>query len=140
MAAGGVIVPINPLNPSEEIAREIKESGAENIIILDRLLNKVSEKPPGNLLVAEAAAYVPWHLRTLSRLRGERWSPKSSLSLERLLKEPPKYLPSFLHDHPSALNNSHPGINAVHLSSTRSPGIDSSLTPIAVCAGSSPAT
>ncbi|MDP7207203.1 MAG: AMP-binding protein, partial [Candidatus Bathyarchaeota archaeon] len=82
MAAGGVIVPINPLNPSEEIAREIKESGAENIIILDRLLNKVSEKPPGNLIVAEAAAYVPWHLRTLSRLRGERWSPKSSLSLE----------------------------------------------------------
>ena len=89
MAAGGVIVPINPLNPSEEIAREIKESGAENIIILDRLLNKVSEKPPGNLIVAEAAAYVPWHLRTLSRLRGEKWSPKSSLSLERLLKEPP---------------------------------------------------
>ena len=43
-------------------------------------------------------------------------------------------------DHPLLLNYSHPGSNAMHLSSTSSPGIDSSLIPIAVCAGSSPVT
>ncbi len=88
LAAGGVTVPINPLNPIEEIAREITETGAETLIVLDRLLDRVPEKPPKNLIVAEAAAYVPWHLRTLSRLKGGRRSPEGSLSFEGLLKGP----------------------------------------------------
>jgi len=88
LAAGGVTVPINPLNPVEEIAREIEETGAETLIALDRLLDKVPEKPPKNLIVAEAAAYVPWHLRALSRLKGGRGNPEGSLSFEELLKGP----------------------------------------------------
>ena len=35
LAAGGVTVPINPLNPVEEIAREITETGAETLIVLE---------------------------------------------------------------------------------------------------------
>ncbi|MEE8355394.1 MAG: AMP-binding protein, partial [Candidatus Bathyarchaeia archaeon] len=89
LAAGGVTVPINPLNPVEEIARELEETGAETLIVLDRLLEKVPEEQTGCLMVAEAAAYVPWRLRTLSRLRGGRRSPEGSLGFEGLLKGPP---------------------------------------------------
>ncbi|MCW3990214.1 MAG: AMP-binding protein [Candidatus Bathyarchaeota archaeon] len=88
LAAGGVTVPINPLNPIEEIAREITETGAETLIALDRLLDRVPEEPPKNLIVAEAAAYVPWHLRILSRLRGDRRRTEGSMSFEGLLKGP----------------------------------------------------
>ena len=88
LAAGGVAVPINPLNPIGEIAREIEETGAETLIVLDRLLDKAPEEQRGNLIVAEAAAYVPWRLRTLSRLRGGRKKPEGSLSFEELLKGP----------------------------------------------------
>jgi long-chain acyl-CoA synthetase len=86
LAAGGAAVPINPLNPIEEIARELRETGAESLIALDRLLEKVPEKHGGKLIVAEAVAYVPWHLRTLSRLRGGTRSPEDSLTFEELLK------------------------------------------------------
>jgi long-chain acyl-CoA synthetase len=86
LAAGGVAVPINPLNPVEEVARELNETGAESLIALDRLLDKVPEGNPGNLIVAEAAAYVPWHLRVLSRLKGGSRSPEGSLSFEELVK------------------------------------------------------
>jgi len=86
LVAGGVVVPINPLNPIEEIARELKETGAETLIALDRLLDKVPERNPGNLVVTEAAAYVPWHLRALSRLKGGRRRPEGSLSFEELVK------------------------------------------------------
>ena len=88
LAAGGVTVPINPLNPVEEIAREITETESETLIVLDRLLDKVPEETPKNLIVAEAAAYVPWHLRILSRLRGGRRRSEGSLSFEELLKGP----------------------------------------------------
>ncbi|MBC8223925.1 AMP-binding protein [Candidatus Bathyarchaeota archaeon] len=88
LAAGGVTVPINPLNPVEEIAREITETESETLIALDRLLDKVPEETPKNLIVAEAAAYVPWHLRILSRLRGGRRRSEGSLSFEELLKGP----------------------------------------------------
>jgi long-chain acyl-CoA synthetase len=88
LAAGGVAVPINPLNPVEEITRELRETGAETLIVLDRLLDKVPEKQPRNLIVAEAAAYVPWHLKILSRLRGGGRSPEGSLSFEEMLKGP----------------------------------------------------
>jgi long-chain acyl-CoA synthetase len=88
LAAGGVTVPINPLNPVEEIAREITETGAETLIALDRLLDKVPEEPSKNLIVAEAAAYAPGRLRILSRLRGGRKMPEGSLSFEEILKGP----------------------------------------------------
>jgi long-chain acyl-CoA synthetase len=88
LAAGGVTVPINPLNPVEEIAREINETRAETLISLDRLLDKVPEEPTKNLIVAEAAAYAPGHLRILSRLRGSRKKPEGSQSFEEILKGP----------------------------------------------------
>jgi len=85
LAAGGVVVPINPLNPVEEIGRELEETGAETLIILDRLINKLPETPPENVVVAEAAAYVPWYLRLVSRLKGGKSPPEGSLSFEGLV-------------------------------------------------------
>jgi len=89
LAAGGVVVPVNPLNTVEEIERELEETGAKTLIILDRLIDKLPENPPSNVVVAEAAAYVPWHLRLVSRLRGGAASPAGSLSFERLVGGPP---------------------------------------------------
>ena len=86
LASGGVAVPINPLNTVEEIGRELEETGAETLIILDRLLDKLPENPPRNIVVAEAAAYVPWHLRLVSRLRGTPSLPAGSLSFEELIR------------------------------------------------------
>jgi len=85
LAAGGVTVPINPLNPAEEIVRELEETGTETLIVLDRLLDRVQDTPE-NLIVAEAAAYVPWHLRTLSRLRGGVKRPEGSLGFEEMVR------------------------------------------------------
>jgi long-chain acyl-CoA synthetase len=87
LATGGVTVPINPLNPVEEIAREITETGAETLIALDRLLDRIPEEPTKNLIVTEAAAYAPGHLRILSRLGGRK-RPEGSLSIEELVKGP----------------------------------------------------
>jgi len=89
LAAGGVVVPVNPLNPVEEIGRELEETGAEILIILDRLIDKLPETPPSNVIVAEAAAYVPYHLRLVSRLRGGTAPPAGSHSFEELVAGPP---------------------------------------------------
>ncbi|MGD2201694.1 MAG: AMP-binding protein, partial [Candidatus Bathyarchaeota archaeon] len=75
LAIGGISVPINPLNPTKEIGRELRETGAETLIALDRLLHKLPEQTPGDLIIAEAAAYAPWYLKMLSRLRGNESSP-----------------------------------------------------------------
>ncbi len=89
LAASGVVVPVNPLNPSQEIAREIEETRAEILIALDRLLGKLPEEKPRSLIVADAAGYAPTRLRLLSRLkhRGLRL-PSGALSFEKLLEGP----------------------------------------------------
>jgi long-chain acyl-CoA synthetase len=89
MASGGVVVPVNPLNPVEEIGRELKETNAETLIILDRLIDKLPKTPSRNIVVAEAAAYVPWHLRLVSRLRGATSPPVGPISFEELIGGPP---------------------------------------------------
>jgi long-chain acyl-CoA synthetase len=89
LAAGGTVVPVNPLNPVEEIERELKETDARILIILDRLLDKLPAERPENLIVAEAAGYTPTHLRLLSRLRYNVKSVEGALRFEEIVKGPP---------------------------------------------------
>jgi long-chain acyl-CoA synthetase len=90
LAAGGIVVPINPLNPVEEIERELGETEAKALIALDRLADKTSRIFPGKTIIAEAAAHAPWHLRLLNRLkRRSVKAPEGALSLERLVEGPP---------------------------------------------------
>ena len=88
LAAGGVVVPVNPLNPVEEIERELEETEAKALIVLDRLLDKLPTKRPGHMIVAEAAAYTPVHLKLLSRLRYRMEHPEGALSFEELVRGP----------------------------------------------------
>ncbi|TEU12780.1 long-chain fatty acid--CoA ligase, partial [Candidatus Bathyarchaeota archaeon] len=89
LAVGGVVVPINPLNPVEEIRRELDQTEAKALIALDRLADKIPEFP-GKVIVTEAAAYVPWHMMLLSRLKGQGVKiPDGALSFERLIEGPP---------------------------------------------------
>ena len=90
LAAGAVVVAVNPLNPVEEIARELRETGVETLIILDRFLDRMPEGRPRNIVVAEGEAYLPQPLRSLSRLRRSRLSPPiGALRFEELLKGEP---------------------------------------------------
>jgi len=90
LAAGGIVVPINPLNPVEEIGRELGETEAKILIALDRLADRIPEFQ-GTVIVTEAEAYIPWHLRLLSRLKGQRGTtPQGALSFERLVEGPPR--------------------------------------------------
>ncbi|UCD44230.1 MAG: AMP-binding protein [Candidatus Bathyarchaeota archaeon] len=98
LATGGVAVPVNPLNPVEEIERELEETGAKALIALDRLLDKLPHKRPGHLIVADAAAYTPTHIRLLSRLRQRTELPEGALRFQELVRgpsieEPPKIDP-----------------------------------------------
>jgi len=87
LAAGGVAVPVNPLNPKEEVGRELSETGSDILIVLDRLLHKLPEERPETQIVAEAAAYTPLHLRLLSRMRhGGTEPPAGALRFEMLLR------------------------------------------------------
>jgi long-chain acyl-CoA synthetase len=89
LAIGGVVVPINPLNPPEEIGRELDETNFGTLIVLDRLLDRISNTVAGNIIVAEAAAYAPLHLRMLSRLKQKRASfPVGALIYEELVRGP----------------------------------------------------
>jgi len=90
LAVGGIVVAVNPLNPAEEVERELQETDTETLIVLDRFLHKMPEERPRNLVVAEAEAYLPQPTRLLSRLkrRGIR-IPKGALRFERLLERSP---------------------------------------------------
>lgn len=68
LAAGAVVVPINPLNPIEEIGRELAETKCKVLIILDRLLDKLPKDYPWKVVVADATEYAPVHLRFLNKL------------------------------------------------------------------------
>jgi len=89
LTIGGVVVPINPLNPPEEIGRELDETNVGTLIVLDRLLDRIQNIVAENIIVAEAAAYAPWHLRMLSRLKQKRASfPIGALMYEELVRGP----------------------------------------------------
>ncbi len=81
---GATIVTINPLQSVEEIERQIAVTDSKLLIILDRLLEKLPEIHP-ELIVAEAAYYVPARLRTLSRVKYRIKYPKGSIRFEDLL-------------------------------------------------------
>ena len=87
--AGGTIVPVNPLNPVVEIERELKETDAKALIILDRLLDKLPAERPETLIVVEAAGYAPIHLRLLSLFRYNVGRPEGTLRFKELVKGPP---------------------------------------------------
>ncbi len=92
LAAGGIVVPINPLNPSEEVGRELQETGAETLVVLDRLLQKLPDEGLERIIVAEATGYAPWHLKLLSRLKQKTArAPKDAIRFERLVQRPPLY-------------------------------------------------
>jgi long-chain acyl-CoA synthetase len=89
LVAGGIVVPINPLNSVEEIGRELGETETKALIALDRFADRIPEFS-GTVIFTEAAAYVPWHLRLLGRLKGQGVKPsEGSLSFERLIEGPP---------------------------------------------------
>ncbi|TET72185.1 long-chain fatty acid--CoA ligase [Candidatus Bathyarchaeota archaeon] len=94
LAAGGIVVPVNPLNPVGEIGRELDETDAKVLIVLDRLADRIPEFA-GKIIVTEAAAYVPWHLRLLSGLKGRGAEPPEGvLNFEELVKGPPSEDPA----------------------------------------------
>ena len=87
LAAGGIAVPVNPLNPVEEISREIEETDTKVVIVLDRLLDRLPPKTSTKVLVAEGAAFAPLPLRLASRASFHTKLPPSALNLEALTNE-----------------------------------------------------
>ena len=84
LAAGGVVVAINPLNPVEEIGRELAETECKALVILDRLLEKLPAGYTGRVVVVEAAEYAPAHLRLLSGLAYKGTVPTGALKFDEL--------------------------------------------------------
>jgi len=84
LLCGATVVALNPLQSMEEIERQIHVTDSKILIILDRLLEKLPETYP-ELIVAEAAYYVPPRLRTLSRLRYRIKYPKEAHRFENLI-------------------------------------------------------
>jgi len=84
LLSGATVVALNPLQSNEEITRQIQVTDSKLLIILDRLLQKLPETHP-ELIVAEAAYYVPPRLRTLSRLRYRIKRPKGAHRFEDLI-------------------------------------------------------
>ncbi len=85
LAAGAVVVPINPLNPVEEIGRELAETECKVLVVLDRLLDRLPKDYSGKVLVAEAAEYAPVHLRLLSGLRFRGTFPAGASRFDELI-------------------------------------------------------
>lgn len=89
LALGATVVAVSPLNPPEEIGRELEETEARTLIALDRLIERLPEKAPREVIVADAAAYAPPHLRLLDRVRGGGTRlPQGARSFEGLLRGP----------------------------------------------------
>ncbi|MEM3006018.1 MAG: AMP-binding protein [Candidatus Bathyarchaeia archaeon] len=86
LAAGGVVVAINPINPRDEVERELNEAGVELVISLDRFEDKVPVER-FKVILARAESYLPWHLRVLVGLR-RRTPQRKGLRFEELLKGP----------------------------------------------------
>ena len=84
LLCGATVVALNPLQSMEEIERQIHVTKSKLLIILDRLLEKLPETHP-ELIVAEAAYYVPPRLRTLSRLKYRIKYPKEAHRFEDLI-------------------------------------------------------
>jgi long-chain acyl-CoA synthetase len=88
-AAGGISVPVSPLNPAQEIGGELEDTEVSVLLALDRLLDRLPEGRPWRLVVAEAAAYAPVRLQVASRLQ-PRKAPRDALSFEEMVKGKPQ--------------------------------------------------
>jgi long-chain acyl-CoA synthetase len=84
LAAGAIVVTVNPLNPVEEIGRELAETDCKVLVVLDRLLDRFPKDYYGNVIVAEAAEYAPLHLRLLSGLAYRGKLSASALRFDEL--------------------------------------------------------
>ena len=84
LLSGATVVALNPLQSVEEIERQITVTDSKLLIILDRLLEKLPDKHP-ELIIAEAAYYVPSRLRALSRVKYRIKRPPSSHRFEDLI-------------------------------------------------------
>jgi long-chain acyl-CoA synthetase len=87
LVAGGVVVAVNPLNSTDEVGRQLGETGAKVLVALDRFLDKVRQTEC-SLIVAKAETYLPLHLRLPSNLKRVHDRP-SGIEFERLLKSSP---------------------------------------------------
>lgn len=90
LLAGGVVVTINPLNPQSEIERELSETDAKTLIVLDLFLEKVEPQEDVKIIVTSPRTYLPSHLKVLYGLK--RLSHKTSknfISFEEMIKEKP---------------------------------------------------
>ena len=79
LAMGGVVVPVNPLNPVEEIGRELAETECKALVVLDRLLGKLPPDFAGKVVVADAAEYAPTGLRLLGSITYRGTSPVGAI-------------------------------------------------------------
>lgn len=73
---GAILVPTNPLYVERELENQLNDSGAETVVILDRLLSKL-ERVRGNtgvryVIVMEVEDFLPRPLNWLSRLKRRR--------------------------------------------------------------------
>jgi len=80
---GATAVLLNPLQKPEELGQQLKETGAEMLITLDRLLGALpSNHPP--LVLGKATQYAAPHLRALDALTNHR--EKKGESFNSLLR------------------------------------------------------
>jgi len=93
LMAGGTIVALNPLSEEAEIGRELADSDAETVIVLDRFLQKAeaarSLAQVKNIVATKGEAYLPRWLKRLSTFRREKPSARGFPRLEALVKEYP---------------------------------------------------
>jgi long-chain acyl-CoA synthetase len=95
LVAGGVVVPVNPYNSTEEIERELEETNALSLVTLDRLVYKLPKKIPEKLIVSKSISYVPARLKLLSRFRKRPQPlPKDSIDFDKLIIGPTLEYPS----------------------------------------------
>jgi long-chain acyl-CoA synthetase len=82
LAVGAVVVAVNPLNPVEEIERELAETECKVLVILDRLLGKLPSGFPGKIIVADAAEYAPAGLRLLGSIAYRGTRPEGAVGFD----------------------------------------------------------
>jgi long-chain acyl-CoA synthetase len=73
---GAVAVPVNPLYTGEEVARQLRDSGAQTVIVMSRfypLVREIRERTElERVIVTNVKAYFPWLTRLLFTLLKER--------------------------------------------------------------------
>lgn len=84
LVSGGIVVPVNPLNPVEEIGRELKETECKILIVLDRLLDKLPSDYSGKVVVAEATEYALFHIKLFNKFIYRAKIIKNALNFETL--------------------------------------------------------